>query len=121
MKRCSRCALPASYPGIRFDAEGVCNYCVYHGVFAERLQAFKSQLKDEFEKVVDHAKRKRHGHHCILCYSGGKDSTFLLHLLRTKYDLNVLAYTMDNGFISPQAIRNIGRVVEALEVDHVMF
>jgi hypothetical protein len=90
-------------------------------MFAERLQTFKEQLRDEFEKVVADAKQQRNAHHCILCYSGGKDSTFLLHLLKTKYDMNVLAYTMDNGFISPQAFRNIAKVVTALEVDHLMF
>jgi hypothetical protein len=120
MKRCPRCALPASFPGIQFHDDGVCNYCIYHGVFAERLQSFREHLKDEFESVVAQAKLKRNAHHCILCYSGGKDSTFLLHMLKTKYDLNVLAYTMDNGFLSPQAFRNIAKVVECLDVDHVV-
>ena len=119
LRRCPRCALPASFPGIRFDAAGVCNYCTYHGLFAERLQTFKDQLKHEFERVVDEVKQSHRAYDCILCYSGGKDSTFLLHLLKTKYDMNVLAYTMDNGFISPQAFRNIGHVVDRLEVDHV--
>jgi len=122
MKRCPRCALPETFPGIEFqESGGVCNYCIYYGLFAERLRVFKERLREEFEKVVAEAKRKQNGYHCILCYSGGKDSTFLLHLLKTQYNLNVLAYTLDNGFISPQAFRNIAKVVDRLGVDHIFF
>lgn len=27
LRRCTRCILPETYPGISFDDEGVCNYC----------------------------------------------------------------------------------------------
>ena len=27
MKRCARCTLPETYPGIRFDSSGVCSLC----------------------------------------------------------------------------------------------
>ncbi len=120
MDRCPRCALPATFPGIAFH-DGTCNYCVYYELFSTRLQAFKEQLKVEFERVVGEVKKKRDGYQCILCYSGGKDSTFLLHLLKAKYGLNVLAYTLDNGFISPQAFRNIAAVVDQLGVDSLIF
>jgi len=99
---------------------GTCNYCVYHDVFMDRLEAFKDGLRREFTRAVEAARNTRGAtHDCILCYSGGKDSTFLLHLLKTQYGLNPLAFTLDNGFISPQAFRNIAKVVDALAVDHI--
>lgn len=120
MTRCPRCALPDAFPGFEMTSAGVCNYCVYHDLFMDRLAAFRSRLRDEFTRAVDDARRANpSGHHCILCYSGGKDSTFLLHLLKTQYGLNPLAFTLDNGFISPQAFRNIAKVVDALAVDHI--
>ena len=27
MKRCTRCILPEDFPNIKFDSNGVCNYC----------------------------------------------------------------------------------------------
>ena len=29
-RRCTKCILPESYPGICFDANGVCSYCANH-------------------------------------------------------------------------------------------
>jgi hypothetical protein len=121
MTRCPRCALPETFPGIEFHDQGICNYCVYYDLFAEIKQVFKERLREEFEKVVADAQKKQDGYQCLLCYSGGKDSTFLLHLLNTRYHLNTLAFTLDNGFISPQAIRNIATVADRLGVDHVLF
>jgi hypothetical protein len=54
-----------------------------------------------------------------LCCSGGKDSSYTLKLAVEKYGLRVLSFTMDNGFISPTAHRNIETVVDTLGVDHI--
>lgn len=43
----------------------------------------------------------------LLCFSGGKDSTYTLWLLRKKLGLRVLAVTFDNGFLPEQTFKNI--------------
>jgi len=43
----------------------------------------------------------------LLCFSGGKDSTYTLWLLRKKLGLRVLAVTFDNGFLPEQTSKNI--------------
>jgi tRNA(Ile)-lysidine synthase TilS/MesJ len=55
-----------------------------------------------------------------MAWSGGKDSTYTLWLLRKQYNLRVLAFTFDNGFVSPAALKNMRVVAENLRVDHVM-
>ncbi|MEW6417388.1 MAG: 7-cyano-7-deazaguanine synthase [Nitrospirota bacterium] len=57
----------------------------------------------------------------LMAYSGGKDSTYTLILLKNKYKLRVLAVTFDNGFISQTAIANIKKVTDKLNVDHIFF
>ncbi|MHB8893967.1 MAG: 7-cyano-7-deazaguanine synthase [Candidatus Geothermincolia bacterium] len=57
----------------------------------------------------------------LMAFSGGKDSTYTLLLLRRKYGLRVLAMSFDNGFISPRALENIKAVTEAVGIDHVLF
>ncbi|MBN1935166.1 MAG: hypothetical protein JW934_10900 [Anaerolineae bacterium] len=60
------------------------------------------------------------GYHCLMSWSGGKDSTYTLWLLRQEYGLRVLALTFDNGFVSPAAMDNMRTVSESLEVDHII-
>jgi hypothetical protein len=64
--------------------------------------------------------RDKPGYHCLVSWSGGKDSTFVLWLLSKKFDLSVLAFTFDNGFVSPGAISNMRTVAERLDIDHVI-
>ncbi|OHE55825.1 MAG: hypothetical protein A2Z47_11825 [Thermodesulfovibrio sp. RBG_19FT_COMBO_42_12] len=56
-----------------------------------------------------------------MAYSGGKDSTYTMSLLKNKYSLRVLAVSFDNGFISERAISNIKTVTDKLGVDHIFF
>ncbi len=56
----------------------------------------------------------------IVCYSGGKDSSYTLSLAVNKYKLRVLAFTLDNGHLSSYALDNINRVVDSLGIDHIM-
>jgi hypothetical protein len=55
---------------------------------------------------------------CILMLSGGKDSTYLAHLLEQQKK-RPLAITVDVGFMSDYAKENIERVKDKLHLDHL--
>lgn len=118
MKRCTRCVLPETFPGIRFDADGVCQYC-RRMPDPERRAEQRRTLLARFEALVDEV-LARPGYHGLMSWSGGKDSTYTLWLLRHEYNLRILAFTFDNGFISPAAMDNMRVVSERLGVDHII-
>ena len=118
MIRCTRCVLPETFPGIQFDDEGVCQYCRRSPSEAD-LADRKAELLARFEALVDEV-RAAPGYHCLMSWSGGKDSTYTLGRLIHVYRLRVLAFTFDNGFISPGAIDNMRTVADNLGVDHVI-
>jgi len=118
MKRCVHCVLPETFPGIQFDEDGLCQYCRRMPRAEKRVEQ-RARLRERFEKLVAEV-RPEPGYHCLMSWSGGKDSTYTLWLLRHTYDLRVLAFTFDNGFISPVAIDNMRTVAAELGVDHVI-
>lgn len=118
MKVCTSCVLPETFPGISFNEQGVCHLCqAYKG--HQHLREEKEKYRQKFENLLQQL-RSPGGYDVLMAYSGGKDSTFTLHLLKQKYGLNILALTFDNGFISPFALENIRRVVENLGIDHIL-
>lgn len=118
MTICTRCVLPETFPGISFDDAGVCNFC--RSFRKEKLEESKEKYRARFAGLL--AERRRPGgYDAIMAYSGGKDSTYTLMVLRREYGLSILALTLDNGFVSPASIENIRNVVENLGVDHVLY
>lgn len=117
MKLCAKCVLPETFPGISYDENGICNHCqTYKGADHEVSQ--KSRYRAKFEKLWN--ERKRDGtYDGLMCYSGGKDSSYTMALMAENYDARILAITVDNGFVSPTAVRNIRAVTESVGVDHV--
>ena len=119
MKRCVKCIIPEAFPGIRFDQHGVCNLCLeFKGT--QHLESKKAEYRKKFQNLVKEYKG-RNNYDVLMCYSGGKDSTYTLTVLKEKYDLNILAITFDNGFLPEQTFRNIRNVVENLGIDHILF
>ncbi len=115
---CARCVLPASFPNISFDREGICCFCSRPEA-ASQTQ-FDARQRLEFEQIVRTNKGKS-AYDALCCYSGGKDSTYMLKMMVHELGLNVLAFTLDNGFITPQSKQNILKVIDILEVDHLFF
>jgi hypothetical protein len=115
---CSRCVLPSTFPNISFDREGVCCFCSKPE--AAHQDEFDARQRQEFEQIVRSSKGKS-GYDALCCYSGGKDSTYMLKMMVRDLGLNVLAFTLDNGFITDQSKRNIVKVVDILQVDHLFF
>lgn len=119
MERCIRCVLPASFPGVTLDENGVCNHCRQYDQRQARWAVQREEMAARFEALVAEV-RGRAVYDGLMAWSGGKDSTYTLMVLRQRYGLNVLTFTFDNGFVSPAAQRNLAAVSGALGVDHVM-
>lgn len=119
VKRCSKCILSERFPGIAFNEKGICNYCVDEEDKTNNIIE-KEKLLFQLEEVIRDS--KGHGDYdCIVAFSGGKDSSYTLMHLVQKYDLKCLAVTIDNDFMSEQAVKNCHSVTEALGVDFVIF
>lgn len=119
VKRCANCILSEKFPRIKFDTNGVCNFCnneLLYSTDADQIEKSARELKNLFEQLKGKAE-----YDAIVCYSGGKDSTYTLKLAVEKYGMKVLAFTLDNGFISPVASENIQRVVKRLGIDHITY
>lgn len=122
IKRCSKCILPETYPGIRFNKEGICNFCLSFEKSWGRWinsERFRLNSKKKIEKIFSFSKRKKREYDCLIPLSGGKDSLYVLYLCKKLYRLNILSITGDNGFLSPMAKENIELAIRKLKVDHV--
>lgn len=112
---CTTCILSSGFPNIKFDQDGVCNFCRNEIYFTTENQSI-SNAREKIDNLINKHKGKGQ-YDAIMCFSGGKDSTYTLKLAVQKYNLKVLALTIDNGFLSPVAFNNINRTVDALGID----
>lgn len=112
LRRCAKCILPETMPFIEFDEAGVCNYCRNHQPLRLRPMA---ELEAEFDR-----RRSRDGKaDCLVAFSGGRDSSYGLHLLKTKYRMNPIAYTYDWGMVTDLGRRNQARICGKLGIEHI--
>ncbi|WP_150451337.1 non-ribosomal peptide synthetase [Arenibacter lacus] len=114
---CTQCGLPSNYPKTDFDESGVCHLCNAFKSYKDKaLRYFKTE--DELASLLMSNRGKNPTYDCISLLSGGKDSTYVLARL-VDMGLKVLAFTLDNGYISEQAKENIRSIITKLGVDHI--
>lgn len=114
LKRCTKCILPETFPFIKFDDKGVCNYC---NNYVKRNQP---KSIEELKKLVEPYRSKDGSLDCLVPFSGGRDSTYVLHFVKNVLELNPLAYTYDWGMVTDLARRNIARVCGKLGVENII-
>ncbi len=119
MQVCKRCVLNERFPGIKFNEDGICNFCS-SARSMDNQQSIRRKYEGRFEKLIEQKKGKG-SYDALVAYSGGKDSTYTLHLLRERYDLRIMAYTFDNWYQSERARRNVRAVLSNMNVDHMTF
>ena len=111
--RCSKCVLPASYPFIEFDADGVCNKCREHEIH-------KPYGREALERELSKYRSNDGSHDCIVAFSGGRDSSYGLHLIKNELGMNPLAFTYDWGMVTDLARRNQARMCGHLGIEHIL-
>lgn len=112
---CKKCVLNDKVPSVKISSSGICNYCIsYTG-------PRKNAKREEDDSFFALAKKHKHRRYqVIMAYSGGKDSSYTIKLLREKYDVRVLALTFDNGFLSDCCYENIKKVTDYLNVENLI-
>ena len=114
---CSRCGIASNYPGIGLDENNVCDQCIAFESYRNEAAGYFRDV-DSLKQVLSSRTDSTAAYDCVALLSGGKDSSYMLARL-VDLDLRVLAFTLDNGYISEEAKANIRRVTKTLGVDHV--
>jgi len=112
MRRCSRCLLPNTMPFIAYDAEGVCNYC-------HNYQPWERHHPSVLKEKLDRARSKDGSPDCIVAFSGGRDSSYGLHLLKAEHGMTPLTFSYDWGMVTDLARRNQARMCGKLGIEHI--
>ena len=116
MKQCKLCLNDSTVKHIKFDENGICNFCNTYKQEYDKWHDFP-KLKEIFDKKINDVKGKYTYDVCVP-FSGGKDSTYVLYKLVKEYDLKIKTFTLDNGFLSDEAKEKINAIVKDFNVDH---
>lgn len=109
ISRCIICVLPTTYPFLKFDSNGVCEFCRDRKVFPQHgIEKFINDLEIENESRY------------LVPISGGRDSCYALHVLAKDLNLDLVAFTYDWGFVTDVARRNISRMCGELGIEHIL-
>jgi len=121
LRICEKCVLPETFPGVTLDENGVCNHCLKTESAVVQVHDKKILYRQRLDQLVDNIKERMLSYDVIMAYSGGKDSSYTLKLLKERYDLRIIALTFDNHFVSKAAWENIEKVTGLLKIDLIKF
>lgn len=116
---CTKCVMDTSDTKIDFDGSGVCDHC--NGFKQDVLPNWypndsgKAMFRTVVGRIKDAGKGKPFD--CIMGMSGGLDSSYLLHLAVTEFDLRPLVFHVDGGWNTDIAVNNIQVLVDKLGLD----
>ena len=100
VKWCKRCLMSNQRPRISFDKNGICSGCL-NSKYKKTIN-WKDREK-ELHDLLDKHRRNDGYWDVIVPSSGGKDSAYVAHQLKYKYNMNPLTVTW-----SPLEYTNIG-------------
>lgn len=113
IRRCTKCILPETFPYITFDESGVCNYC-------RDYKKIEYKGRDQLERSLTGYKKIAGYYDCLLPFSGGRDSSYVMHFVKNELGLRPLAYSYDWGMLTDLARRNQSRMCGRLGVEHIL-
>ena len=119
LQYCVRCCVPQTQEGVVFDELGVCQACQSA---EQKIHIDWAERERDLRKTLDAAKASAgNNYDCIIPISGGKDSTFQLHVLTKIYGMKPLAVTFSHNWYSETGWYNLQNSLEQFNVDHIMF
>jgi N-acetyl sugar amidotransferase len=118
---CARCVYPNIAVNVLFDDEGICAACRVQEEFDELTPEFWARRREVFEGIVEESRDRKHERYdCVVAVSGGKDSWWQTYVVKEMYGLNPLLVTYHGNNYLPEGQRNLDRMREVFDVDHIV-
>ncbi len=119
MKYCKRCTMPDTRPNLLFNDDGVCYACLN---FDKRKSIDWDTRMEELRKVCDKYRRQDGAYDCLIPVSGGKDSHFLVFMLKEEMGMHPLLMKVADHFTSTEAGKhNLRNITETFDCDLMQF
>lgn len=116
---CTNCIMDTSDSNIVFDEDGICDYCNNYKNYI--VPSWSNDnidlelLSPIIEKIKSDGKNKSHD--CIIGVSGGLDSSYTVYVTKEILGLRPLLIHVDAGWNTDQAVGNIEKLVDGLNLD----
>ena len=134
VKFCKRCVISNQRPSstiefahtpdskkhtIAFDAEGVCSACRYAEKKAKEIDW--EARERELRAACDRYRSRNNSYDCLVPGSGGKDSVYASHVLKTKYGMRPLTVTWSPHLYTDVGWRNFENWLHVGGFDNFLF
>jgi N-acetyl sugar amidotransferase len=118
VKYCKNCTnISSSAVPLEFNEEGICSGCQTNN---EKSSINWDRRKRMFEQLISDYKSDGSNYDCIIPVSGGKDSYWQIHVIKS-YGLNPLLVTYHGNNYTKTGMDNLRNMREVFNVDHVFF
>jgi N-acetyl sugar amidotransferase len=117
LRYCARCCLPETMEGISFDEFGICVPCRSS---EEKMHIDWADKRRRLDAIVDSFRSATY-YDCMLPMSGGKDSMYQAHILKKVFDVNPLAVTHGQNWLSLVGRYNLENCLQKFDLDHIVF
>lgn len=120
MRYCTACVYPASSAvPLAFDEHGVCSGC---RVANQRVDVDWERRSQMFERLLEQYRSKDGSNYdCMIPVSGGKDSYYQTHLIKSVYGLKPILVTYHANNYTDIGMQNLLNMREVFGVDHIFF
>lgn len=116
---CQKTIMDTTDPNIVFDQKGISDY--YHNYINNIVPNWHTDEngQEEMFKLADRIRkgRKTKPFDCIIGVSGGLDSSYTTYLAKEVLNLRPLVFHVDAGWNSNQAVSNIEKLLNGLNLD----
>ena len=116
---CSNCVYPSSFARVMsFDEKGICSGCE---TSKEKFKIDWKERKKQLIEILEENKKNKNSndiYDCIIPVSGGKDSFFQAHTIKS-LGYNALLVTYNGNNYSQTGLRNVQKMRESFGFDHI--
>lgn len=119
---CPNCICNSAMSQISFSKNnGLCSECNRFSINKQNANQKNQDYILRMENAFNTIKSRKYLYDALVMFSGGKDSSYLLYLLKSKYKLNVLAFSVIHPFVNQISLKNIKIVTDKLGVDSIQY